>query len=412
VTDWVPTREDGLARMAAFRPGMGRAYAAGRNTDPGPEGVQAVSALSPWVRRRLVLEEELVAAALADHGPAAAEKFVQEVFWRGYFKGWLELRPQVWAGYATGLRTDLASLTGQPALADAIAMAEARRTGIAPFDAWARELVKTGWLHNHAWMWFASIWIFTLRLPWRVGADFFLRHLVDGDAASNTLSWRWVGGLHTRNKAYFARADNIARFTDGRFRLPDGVLADEGPTLAASEPDGLPPVQPLRTLRAPERRRPTALLLTDEDGRIGDFDPAALDLRAVAVLQTSHLRSPRLVSDAVRRFDSGALADTAMRVGLTAQALTAASPVALADWAEGAGATQIVTPYATRGPLHDWLCEATPQLTARGIVLAEWTRPWDRAIWPLSTAGYFGVKKRIPDLVDRLTLSRQGRLDI
>jgi deoxyribodipyrimidine photo-lyase len=65
-----------------------------------------------------------------------------------------------------------------------------------------QELVETGYLHNHARMWFASIWIFTLRLPWELGADFFLRHLLDGDAASNTLSWRWVAGLHTKGKHY------------------------------------------------------------------------------------------------------------------------------------------------------------------------------------------------------------------
>ncbi len=66
------------------------------------------------------------------------------------------------------------------------------RTGIDGFDDWARQLVETGWLHNHTRMWFASIWIFTLRLPWALGAAFFLRHLLDGDPASNTLSWRWV----------------------------------------------------------------------------------------------------------------------------------------------------------------------------------------------------------------------------
>ena len=80
------------------------------------------------------------------------------------------------------------------------------RTGIDGFDDWARELTATHWLHNHARMWFASIWIFTLRLPWALGADFFMRHLIDGDPASNTLSWRWVAGLHTRSKPYAARA--------------------------------------------------------------------------------------------------------------------------------------------------------------------------------------------------------------
>jgi deoxyribodipyrimidine photo-lyase len=59
-------------------------------------------------------------------------------------------------------------------------------------------------------MWFASIWIFTLRLPWPLGAAFFQAHLQDHDAASNTLSWRWVAGIQTPGKHYLARAENIA----------------------------------------------------------------------------------------------------------------------------------------------------------------------------------------------------------
>jgi deoxyribodipyrimidine photo-lyase len=107
----------------------------------------------------------------------------------------------------------------------AYAQAVEGRTGIAAFDTFACDLVRHGYLHNHARMWFASIWIFTLKLDWELGADFFLRHLRDGDAASNTLSWRWVAGLHTKGKTYLARADNIARFTAHR---PDGPLTAEG----------------------------------------------------------------------------------------------------------------------------------------------------------------------------------------
>ena len=101
----------------------------------------------------------------------------------------------------------------------------AGQTGLDCFDAWVCELRETGYLHNHARMWFASIWIFTFELPWRLGADFFYRHLLDGDAASNTLSWRWVAGLHTRGKPYAARADNIRKFTGQRFNVRDEDLA-------------------------------------------------------------------------------------------------------------------------------------------------------------------------------------------
>ena len=63
-------------------------------------------------------------------------------------------------------------------------------------------------------MWFASIWIFTLNLPWQLGADFFMQHLLDGDPASNTLSWRWVAGIQTKGKNYLARKSNIEKYSN------------------------------------------------------------------------------------------------------------------------------------------------------------------------------------------------------
>jgi hypothetical protein len=87
-------------------------------------------------------------------------------------------------------------------------------TGIVCFNNWVEELVNENYLHNHTRMWFASIWIFTLNLPWQLGANFFMKHLLDGDSASNTLSWRWVAGLQTVGKHYLATASNISKFTN------------------------------------------------------------------------------------------------------------------------------------------------------------------------------------------------------
>ncbi|MBS4009951.1 MAG: deoxyribodipyrimidine photolyase [Roseovarius sp.] len=399
MTELKATHAEGMTKLVAFAPRMGRRYANGRNTDYGPGAHSAVSGLSPYIRRRLVLESDVVATALAAHGPAQSEKFVQEVIWRGYFKGWLERRPQVWVSYVQGLERDLAALDNDRRLRREVGRATDGQTGLACFDAWAAELVETGYLHNHARMWFASIWIFTLGLPWRLGADFFYRHLVDGDAAANTLGWRWVAGLHTRGKPYPARADNIATFTNGRFtpRAADFAEVTEG--LEATEPEGLPPVQPLRPVLAPQAARPTLLLITDEDCRVEDFDHSALDIRAVVALRSSHLRSSLPVSDAVHQFEAGALADAAERLGVTADMARADHPKALMDWAVASGATQIVTPYVTRGPLFDWLDTARPHLSAQGIALAEWQRAWDRAIWPHATAGFFKVKQAIPRIL-------------
>ena len=251
-----PTRAAGLARLTRFTPSMGEAYAAGRNHDAGLGAHTAVSGLSPWLRHRLLSEEETIAAALAAHGPARAGKFVQEVLWRTYWKGWLEQRPSAWQDYRAAVAEAL------PRAADEVAAVAAGRTGIACMDAWARELVETGYLHNHARMWFASIWCFTLRLPWHLGVDLFLRHLLDADAASNTLSWRWVAGLQTRGKHYVARAENIARYTGGRFN-PVGEL-DEAPTpLQPGEPEPrtpllVPPPPPHGGRPAAARGRPAA----------------------------------------------------------------------------------------------------------------------------------------------------------
>jgi len=395
-----PTRRAGLALLDAFRPRMGRAYARERNVDRGPGRHRAVSRLSPYLRRRLVSEPELVEAALRAHGLQAAEKFVQEVFWRGYFKGWLERRPAVWADYRDGLLADLATHGQNPALA----RAEAGQTGIACFDAWARELTRTGYLHNHARMWFASIWIFTLELPWRLGADFFYRHLLDGDPAANTLSWRWVAGLHTPGKAYAARAWNIAKFTDGRFRPAPGEINEDAVPL--EEPGGLPPPQPLRQPVPVDPTLPTALLITEEDCQPETLGLDLSGLVATATLGASQLRSPRPVAAAVAAFEAGALADAAARAEthVAPSAVPLATPDELAAWAESTGARQLVTAYIPEGPLRDRLTGLTPALAEADIRLAEIRRPWDDAIWPHATAGFFKVKAQIPAIIQRLGL--------
>ncbi|MEL6121111.1 MAG: FAD-binding domain-containing protein [Pseudomonadota bacterium] len=397
---FAPTRDSGEAQLQRFIPKMGRAYTNGRNYDRGAGQHRDVSMLSPYIRHRLVREEDAIAAALSAHGPEGAEKFVQEVIWRGYFKGWLERRPQVWASYWSGLQADLQHLDRDRKLRRDVASAEAGQTGLDYFDTWAEELVETGYLHNHARMWFASIWIFTLGLPWRLGADFFMRHLLDGDPASNTLGWRWVAGLHTRGKPYHAQDWNVAKFTNNRFAPRKGELAEVFDGLVAEEPDGLPTVQPLRHPLAPDPVAPSLLLLTSDDCRPEDFDLMQFNIVAIVTLSTAQLRSPLPVSDAVVAFENGALADTAAREGRSFQSLHAGVPADLARLTERAGAAQIITPYIPEGYTRDWIGEAMPHLAAKSIQLTEWRRNWDALIWPHATAGFFKVKKNIPSILD------------
>jgi deoxyribodipyrimidine photo-lyase len=387
---WHPARESALRHLGGFIPSMGRAYQSRRNFDLGPGQRGNTSTLSPYLRRRLLTEREVVEAALEAHGLDGSEKFVQEVFWRTYFKGWLERRPSVWQRY-------LRLVGDAPTNLKAYKQAIAGETGIACFDAWARELTEHNYLHNHARMWFASIWIFTLRLPWALGADFMLRHLLDGDPASNTLSWRWVAGLHTKGKNYVAARWNIEKFTEGRFAPEPGELAEDPEPLAETFDPG--PAHPIRTPRAPDASKPSVLLITAEDCAPGDL--ALPEAKAAATLRIS----ARGAADAVVTFDRGALADTARRSGhANATEFDALDPQAIVDWAKAAGAEQIVTPFVPVGPTRDWLDAAEPAFAQTGLTLAEARRDWDTTIWPLATAGFFKVKKQIPRLIDDLSL--------
>ena len=184
-------------------------YAYKRNYDYGPENRSNVSHLSPFISHRLIYEFDIAKKVLSKFPYLKVEKYIQEIFWRTYWKGWLELRPDVWDDFKTSLN----DLNKDDQYYNAINA----KTNIECFNDWVNELKEYNYLHNHARMWFASIWIFTLGLPWQLGAEFFLEHLYDGDVASNTLSWKWVAGLQTKGKHYIARSDNIHKFTDSRY---------------------------------------------------------------------------------------------------------------------------------------------------------------------------------------------------
>ncbi|MET0258735.1 MAG: FAD-binding domain-containing protein [Methylobacterium sp.] len=367
------TRAAGLARLAAFLQDAGATYPGDRNTDRGPETEPTTSALSPYLRRRLITEAEVVAAAESAFGDGGADKFVSEVFWRTYFKGHLETHPAAWTDYRALAAADRERLAAEPGLRRTYETAIAGRTGIDGFDDWARELVETGWLHNHARMWFASIWIFTLRLPWALGASFFLRHLVDGDPASNTLSWRWVAGLHTRGKHYVARAENVRRYTDGRF---DPAGLDEYPDpLDEPNPPREVPLPPADAAPAGD----VALLL-----HLDDLHPESLPLAGARIVRVGGLLAHATeASERVRAADAAAMADALDRAGTHFRC--AAGP-AVADWA---GGRPTVTAWAPVGPSAD----ALPADCIRV------RRAWDEAAWPLATRGFTRIRKAIPQLL-------------
>ena len=188
-------------------------YSKLRNFDFGPDKRTNISCLSPYITHGILTELEVMKLSLKKHSFVKIEKFIQEVLWRVYWKGWLELRPNVWTDYIIELNKLKQEFKDNKDYLNAIE----GKTNIECFNTWVNELKNHNYLHNHARMWFASIWIFTLGLPWQLGAEFFMKYLFDGDSASNTLGWRWVAGVQTKGKNYVASEWNIKKFTNNRF---------------------------------------------------------------------------------------------------------------------------------------------------------------------------------------------------
>ena len=189
-------------------------YSKLRNFDFGPDNRSNISCLSPYITHGILNELEVIDKSLKKFSFVKNEKFIQEVLWRVYWKGWLELRPNVWSDYLIELKKLRNEFKNNQNYIDAIE----GKTNLECFNQWVNELKENNYLHNHTRMWFASIWIFTLELPWQLGAEFFMKHLYDGDAASNTLGWRWVAGVQTQGKHYLASEWNINKFTNNRFK--------------------------------------------------------------------------------------------------------------------------------------------------------------------------------------------------
>lgn len=370
----VLTRAAGLSHFADVLPRLGADYARRRNFAPGPGDAPTTSLLSPWLRHRLLTEQEVVVAARRRHGEAQAQAFVQEIFWRTYFKGFLEQHPDIWPRYQQGVTAGRQRLASLPGLARMYRQAVTGTTGLDCFDAWTRLLCTTNWLHNHERMWFASIWIFTLGLPWELGAAFFEEHLIDADPASNTLGWRWVAGLHTVGKPYVARAENIARFTEGRFH-PRGLL-DEAPEPLVEEARpqlvGLPASGSWPEL-------PFALLLHLEDGSPDALLPPDARVARLGILV------PASGNPLILAAQSAAASDIAMRAeeafGLRCHELGGLAEIR--DWADG---LPVATPYAPVGP-------ARAIIAAAGATLVR--RAWDSAYWPHCRRGFFQLRGQL-----------------
>lgn len=391
------TRDEALTRLEEF----GRLAASyGRERNHVRPGHGAVSRLSPALRHRLVEEDEVVAAVLAVRPFGAVEKFVQEVWWRRYWKAWLSLRPQVWDDYLAALET----LDAEGRWADAAARIEAGNSGNRIIDRFMDELRESGYLHNHARMWVAGWWVHQARLPWELGARCFFRHLLDGDPASNTLSWRWVAGLQTPGKVYLARRENLEKYL-----APAWIEGCEDDLAAFERPEALVPQGVGRVAVTRERLEawlPVAGLRTGVWVHEEDLRPESSALgewaAATGVLVTGHLEAwrhwgfPEAKQGWIRR----AMEDAATRVGDAWRVPVRVEwpedlEACLVSSARERGLEQIVALRPEVGPLADREARLREGLERAGVRLAWVERPRDVAVRPLARAGFFDFWKRV-----------------
>ena len=385
--DLIPgTRAEALLALRDFIEGPVLHYARLRNHIA--DRHTHVSRLSAAIAHRLVTEAEVLCAVLRVHKSTTVEKFVQEVVWRSYWKGWLELHPGVWRDFA-----DAASAGGP--LAERL---QEGQSGCAAMDACARELVSTGYLHNHARMWWASFWIHRAGLPWKAGARIFFDHLLDADAASNTLSWRWVAGLQTPGKTYLVRRSNLDSYwpdapSEGLEQLDGEPLVD------------IPQDSADRSLRGMENfpEAPgdsvAGLLLHEEDlslecGPLSQFHPTAACFWKTPA--RSSIRAAWLNRAAE---DARARAENHFQKNVTeVQALDS-----LKDWVETHDLRRIVMAAPSVGPVRDSLEPFLQWCGECGIVVTRFRRRWDARVFPLAKAGFFpfwnSVRPQLSELI-------------
>jgi deoxyribodipyrimidine photo-lyase len=227
-----PTLEAARARIAAVRPAD---YARSRNALEG-----AVTRLSPYITHGLVSLPQVLAGVAARYRLDVQHKFVFELGWREYFRHvWQHRGEYILHSLHDGPLPESAYTREMPA------DIRQARTGVPAIDQAVRALYATGYLHNHARMWLASYVVHLRKVHWRAGADWMVAHLLDGDLASNHLSWQWVAGTGS-HKPYLFNADNVARYAPSAWHSAGSVLDTSYEALDAIARSPWPvPVRPL-----------------------------------------------------------------------------------------------------------------------------------------------------------------------
>ena len=332
--------------------------------------------MSPFIAHRLILEQELIKRSLDFYSFAKIEKFIQEIYWRTYWKGWLELRPAVWEDF----------ISEGVEIYDESAYEKATNgnTGIDCFDFWINELKEENYLHNHTRMWFASIWIFTLGLPWQLGAEFFMKYLLDGDAASNTLSWRWVAGIQTKGKHYIARPSNISKFTDGRFH-PKGLN-----TVAESLNEEKEYLKEPLNLTFNETKKHNTLVMFENDLWLEGRENFYKSYENIYLILLNNAHRKIELDEKVLAFKKKALSDA--QIYLDNSSLESPEKLQQLNLFDAV--------YPSVGENLDFLREVQK---TNNTDINFITREEDIFCWEFSNKGFFNFKKNIPDILKKFS---------
>ncbi len=297
------TRSHGEKRLARLLEGPRPR----RQQVPGCDQELGEFGLSPYLRHRLLVESEVAEALIDAHGPEAAGALIDELCEMTCARAWLERHPGALRHYVLALGTSVGDLERNGLLQRSFDRATAGQTGIACFDAWTGECQSNGILPGHLHRAFASIWIFTLGLPWPLGAAFMIESTIDADLAVVLRLWRRVAGLEPGAGPFLVTGDGISRLTAGRYQRTVGLATIAGE--AADEAE-LPMVRPA-THEAEPGSGPAVLLATTDDLHLESWPVAPRDVRGIICIEPidlygwfgtqSHAFKNAALDDAMRR---------------------------------------------------------------------------------------------------------------
>jgi deoxyribodipyrimidine photo-lyase len=355
-------------------------YSSKRNYDFGPIERKNVSCLSPYISHRLINEYEISKKVLSKYPYQKVEKYIQEIYWRVYWKGWLELRPKVWDDFTEDLNSIKES--------ENYYLAINGQTKIECFNDWVKEIKEYNYLHNHARMWFASIWIFTLGLPWQKGAEFFMKHLLDGDAASNTLSWRWVGGLQTKGKHYLAQSWNIGKFLNKKFQNIE--LRENALPLIDSREYKVSPIEIQKN-----KSKNEYLLVFENDLSIENFK--IKDYKKIYFVLLENKNRLLELDSKVLNYKKNIIEE---KINKTSDSFLLTNKNEIEELLESLKNFDIV--YPSIGENMSFLKKMVKE---KNIIINFITRDEDIFCWNFSNKGYFNFKSNIPKILAKFQLN-------